>query len=133
MNRDIVIAWMAVALGLGLVTMLLDATLAFAGTVSLVLTFTLWLGAMRRDDIGPFKPYIAASFVVWIVSFAGMHLLSHSADDLVGGLPHATAVMVYGLWIAPLFTATIPYALHFDRFTLTEEEIRRVEEAVEEE
>lgn len=133
MNRDIVVAWLGLALGLGLVAMLLDATLAFAGMVTAVLTLAFWLGAMRREELGPFAPYVVASFVVWLVAFAGMHLLSHGTDELILGLPPATAVMVYGLWLLPLLTVTVPYALHFDRFTLTEEEIRRVEEAVEEE
>lgn len=135
MNRDVVVAWLGLALGLSLFALLLDATLAFAGGVSATLTLLLLLGAMKRGAVGPVKPWLAASFAAWLAAFAGMHVLPQTAtspDQLWLGLPPATAVMVYGLWLAPLFTATLPYALHFDRFTLNEEELARVEAALDE-
>lgn len=137
MNRDLVVGWLGLALGLSLLALAYDATLAFAGGVSAVLTLVLVLGATKggdRGDLGPFAPWFAASFLVWVLAFAAMHLLPQtttSPDDLWLGLPPATAAMVYGLWIAPLVTATLPYALHFDRFTLTEEQMATVEAAAE--
>lgn len=132
MNRDVVMAWIAIAMGLSLAALFLDATLALSGGVSMILMLTLWLGAMKGDDVGPFLPYIAASGAVWLVAFTLMHLLPQSADELVLGFPPATAAMVYGLWILPLFTATLPYAIHFDRFTLTEDKMREIDRAGEE-
>lgn len=133
MKRDILVAWLAVAFALTLVTLWFDATLAFAGGVSVILMLTLWLGAMKAEDVGPFMPYIVASGAVWLVAFTLMHVLPDTADELVLGFPPATAAMIYGLWILPLLTATLPYAIHFDRFTLTEDKIREIERAGEEE
>jgi hypothetical protein len=119
--------------GLGLtlvaaaIAMFLNQTLVFAAGVSLALVLSVALGASKRGTLGPFRSYLFAALAVWWLAFAGMHLLPHSTDTLVLGFPPATAVAIYGLWLAPFFVVTLPYALHFDRFILTAEDWKRLE------
>lgn len=137
MNRDIVVVWLAAALALSAAAVAVDASLAFAGGVTATLVLLILLGAMKgpEGDPGPFAPWLALAGTAWLLAFAAMHLLPQTVEEAGGagglwlGLPPATAAMVYGLWIVPLFLATLPYALHFDRFTLTEEQLARLEEA----
>ena len=44
-----------------------------------------------------------------------------------GGLPAATAIQLYGLWLTPLLLVALVYALTFDRFELTQEDLDRLE------
>ena len=46
----------------------------------------------------------------------------------IGGLPMGAAVQLYGLWLTPLLLVALVYALTFDRFELTQEDLDRLEE-----
>jgi hypothetical protein len=45
-----------------------------------------------------------------------------------GGLPLAANVLIYGMWIVPFVIVVVTYALTFDSFTLTEDDLRRLDE-----
>lgn len=105
------------ALGLALTGLLgalwIGASLVAGALVSLILTLTLALGALREGRLGPFGPWLAAALLAWLAAFTLMHVLPADTATLWLGLPPATAVAVYGLWPAPLVLVTLPYALHF--------------------
>ncbi len=118
LRQILVLALGAAFLACGL-AMLAGATLVAAWAVSLILTLAASLGAVRESGLGPFKPYFIAGLLVWLLAFALMHELSASTEQLILGLPPATAASVFILWLAPLFLVTLPYSLHFESGVLS--------------
>ena len=101
-------------------------SLAFSGCVSLILSLAAALGALKRGRLGPFKPFFAAALAVWLLAFGLMHGLPATAETLWLGLPPATAISVFVLWLAPLFLVTLPYALFFESHVLSGEDFDEV-------
>lgn len=106
------------ALLLAGITMWLGLTLVFAWSISLSILLAVAMGARRQGSLGPFRGWLIAALLVWLLAFALMHAASSDAARLWWGLPPATAAAVYLLWPAPLLLVTLPYALHFDRHVL---------------
>ena len=100
------------------ISMWLGLSLVFAWSYSLAMLLVIAMGARRRGSLGPFRPWLVAALVVWLLAFALMHAASSASAQLLLGLPPATAAAVYLLWPAPLLLVTLPYALHFDRHVL---------------
>lgn len=100
------------------ISMWLGLSLVFAWSCSLAMLLVIAMGARRRGSLGPFRPWLVAALVVWLLAFALMHAASSDSARLLLGLPPATAAAVYLLWPAPLLLVTLPYALHFDRHVL---------------
>ncbi|MCU0235317.1 MAG: hypothetical protein MUE90_14955, partial [Thermoanaerobaculales bacterium] len=75
--------------------------------------------------LGGLGPPLALLLVLLEASVAGMLLLRGRVADgpWIGGLPAAAALMVYGLWLAPLVVVALAYALCFDRAGLRTEDL----------
>jgi hypothetical protein len=89
------------------------------------------VGASRRGRLGPLQIPLLLLLLVLEGSVLGMLALGGRLDELpwVGGLPLAAALQLYGMWLLPLPLVALAYALTFDRFTLTEDDLARVREA----
>ena len=94
------------------ISMWLGLSLVFAWSYSLAMLLVIAMGARRRGSLGPFRPWLVAALVVWLLAFALMHAASSASAQLLLGLPPATAAAVYLLWPAPLLLVTLPYALY---------------------
>lgn len=127
-ETDQLVGWLGAAFVATGVTMLAGMTVLFAWAMSLVLTLCLALGARRNGTLGPFKPWLIAALLVWLVAFALMHAASNSVVQLWLGFTEATAVSVYLLWPAPFLLVTLPYAFLFDKNVLSEEDWQAVEQ-----
>ncbi len=97
------------------------ALLAVAFPIALIV-----LGAAgRRGALGPLGWPLAGLLLFFVVLVAAMLLLRGRVADgpWVFGLPLATAIQVYGLFLAPLFYVSLLYALTFERFGLRREDL----------
>lgn len=105
---------------------LLFALLAVAFPVGLIA-----VGAARGGRLGPLAWPLGLLLVVLEGAMLGMVALRGRVMELpwVGGLPLVAAIQLYGMWLAPLALVALAYALTFDRFTLTDEDLRRFREA----
>lgn len=111
----------AASASLALFAIWLNHSLVQAATTSALLTSTLALGALHNGRLGPFRYWLSAALIIWLLTFCGMHLLPATVTQLWLGLPPATFVMLAGLWLGPLLCVTLPYAIHF-KHILPEEE-----------
>lgn len=105
---------------------LLFALLAVAFPVGLIA-----VGAARDGRLGPLAWPLGLLLLMLEGAMLGMVVLRGRVLELpwVGGLPLAAAIQLYGMWLAPLALVALAYALTFDRFTLTDEDLRRFREA----
>ncbi len=133
MAQRIALAFLAVSSPLILLTFIvgtaagevLFAVSAVAFPVALIV-----LGAHRRGSLGPLLwPLVALvvvleGCVVAMLAFRGQILDA----PWLGGLPLATAVQVYGLFLLPLLLVALAYAWTFESFGLRQadlDELRR--------
>ena len=86
------------------------------------------LGASRDGRLGPLLVPLLAVFVLIEGSVVAMLALRGQVltTPWVGGLPLATAIMLYVAFLAPLPLVALAYALTFDRFALREEDLQRL-------
>lgn len=127
-GTDQLVGLLGVAFLMTGITMLAGMTMLFAWGMSLVLTLCLALGARRQGRLGPFKPWLIAALVVWLLAFALMHAASNDATRLLFGFTEATAAAVYLLWPAPFLLVTLPYAFLFDRHVLSDADWEAIEQ-----
>jgi len=88
------------------------------------------LGASRRGHLGSlFLPLLAVGILLE-GGLIAMWLLRGRvlSAPWVGGLPLAASVLIYGMWIVPFVIVVLTYALTFNSFTLTEDDLRRLDE-----
>lgn len=86
------------------------------------------IGASRRGRLGPLGVPLLLLLFILEGCVVGMLALGGRLDELpwVGGLPLAAAVQLYGMWLLPLPLVALAYALTFDSFTLTEDDLKRL-------
>jgi hypothetical protein len=130
MTKRIVLAVLGPCSGLILVSFflgepvgtLLFALLAVAFPVGLIA-----VGAARNGRLGPLAWPLGLLLLVLEAAMVGMIVLRGRLLELpwVGGLPLAAAIQLYGMWLLPLALVGLAYALTFDSFTLTEEDLRK--------
>jgi hypothetical protein len=119
-------------------TAFLPPSLARAGPwlmavlVPLTLFAILILGAVRNTR--PLGRLAWPLLVVFLLVTGGFVLAlvlpdEHSTSTLVLGLPARAAVIVFGVGIVPLFMLPLAYALTFDSYTLSDDDIARVRAA----
>lgn len=90
------------------------------------------LGAQRYGRLSPLAlvailgiPLSAAvCFGVALSALQG----APAVEPMVWGLPRRAALVVYGVGVLPLFLLPLVYALTFERWTLSEADIRRMRE-----
>jgi hypothetical protein len=101
---------------------------AFAVTTMAFPPALIALGALRRGRLGG----LAVPLLLFAILLQGcvlaMLVLSAGADSESRwlGLPPATAVMLYGLWLFTLVLVSLLFAWDFDRFAPGEEDLRRI-------
>lgn len=88
------------------------------------------LGAQRGGRLGPLAGPLASLAAILVACVVAMLLLRGRVADgpWLGGLPLATAVQVYGVFLLPLGLVSFAYAWTFDRFGLRQsdlDELRR--------
>lgn len=100
---------------------LLFALLAVAFPIGLIA-----VGAAKGGRLGPLAWPLGLLLLVLEASMVGMIVLRGRLPELpwVGGLPLAAAIQLYGMWLLPLALVALAYALTFDSFTLTDEDLR---------
>ncbi len=96
------------------------ALLAVAFPVALIA-----LGAQRRGSLGPLLWPLAALLVILEAAIVAMLALRGGVLTWpwLGGLPLATAVQFYGLFLLPLVLVSFAYAWTFERFGLRQEDL----------
>ena len=98
----------------------LFAVLAVAFPIALIA-----LGARHRGGLGPLRwPLVAlvAFLEACIVAMLGLRGQVFEAPWF-GGLPLATAIQFYGVFLAPMFLVAWLYAATFERFGLRQEDL----------
>lgn len=103
---------------------LLFTALAMGFPVALIV-----LAVARDGRLGPLRAPLTLLLLLLEGSAVAMLVLRGRVLDgpWVGGLPAATAVLLYGLWLAPLPIVGLAYALTFDHFDIRDEDLRRFE------
>ena len=126
------------------------AFLAIASPVMLALFFTPWpwaqsifavlvmgypvalivIAVSRNGRIGPLGIPLLALLVFLEACTIGMLVLRGHVTDgpWFGGLPLAAAIQLYGLFLTPLLLVALAYALTFDKFEMTEDDLERLAE-----
>lgn len=101
----------------------LFALLATAFPIALIA-----LGASREGRLGPLGWPLLALLLLLEGCVVALLALRGSVPTApwFGGLPLATAIQVYGLFLAPLFFVSLLYALTFDRFGLRSEDLEKL-------
>jgi len=84
----------------------------------------------RRTSLGPLGLPLLALFLFLEACVIGMLAFRGRVLDgpWFGGLPIAAAIQLYGLFLTPLLLVALVYALTFDRFELTEDDLERLTE-----
>ena len=84
----------------------------------------------RRTSLGPLGPPLFALFLFLEACVIGMLAFRGRVLDgpWFGGLPVAAAIQLYGLFLTPLLLVALVYALTFDRFGLTDDDLERLTE-----
>lgn len=98
----------------------LFALLAVAFPVAIIV-----VGASRNGRLGPLVWPLVLLTVVLEAAVATMLWWRGQVAEgpWVAGLPISAAVMIYGLFLAPLLLVGLAYALTFSSFTLREEDL----------
>ena len=97
-----------------------------------VFTACLMLGAKKGDRLGPLRKPLLVGGVLFAVVFTFLILsyrtyMNEDSHSLTLSLPRPTAWMLYGLWVFPVYFVVL-YVLTFDRWFLTEEDMKRFQE-----
>ena len=113
-----------------LLTFIVGYEVIFALSAAAFPVALIALGAQRQGRLGPLSWPLAMLAVTLLACIGAMLWLRGQifAAPWVGGLPLATAVQVYGLFLAPLALVSLAYAWTFERFFLPDddlEELRR--------
>ena len=87
-------------------------------------------GCRRNGRIGPLGIPLLALLVFLEACTIGMLVLRGHVTDgpWFGGLPLAAAIQLYGLFLTPLLLVALAYALTFDKFEMTEDDLERLAE-----
>lgn len=131
-NDSWVLAILVAAI-LMLVAQIFKLDLLMAVSFPVVFFAWLWLGTLRKGVMGScYKKSFLALLVIWVISFVAMNLIDTKSmfDRTILGFPVATAIMVYIVWLLPLFVGTLAYGLRFETDYLGEEEIQKVADLV---
>lgn len=129
MNSNLWVNILLAGAVLMLVAQVARIPLLFAVSFPLVMVTWMILGAMKNNKIGRgLKFSLVSLFVIWVVGFLALNLMDHSkfTGTILGFMP-GTAIMIYVIWLLPLFVGTLVYSMRFDRDYLQEEDIKRLE------
>jgi len=108
----------------------------FGLLVIIIFVLTIFIGAKRKHGIGAIRYWLATGLLAYLVTYhlTVMAYWKYAASETTsyfGGLPSATAWMVYGLWSVPIIM-TLVYVFKFDEWIISPQDIKRFEELVKE-
>ncbi|MCZ6506756.1 MAG: hypothetical protein O7A04_01725 [Acidobacteria bacterium] len=135
MTKRVVLVALGPCSGLILVSFFLGEPVGTVLFAMLAVAFPIGLiavGAAKDGRLGPLAWPLGLLLLVLEAAMLGMIVLRGRLPELpwVGGLPLAAAIQLYGMWLLPLALVALAYALTFDRFTLTDEDLRHFREEV---
>ena len=133
MARRLSLAFLAIASPVMLVLFLMPWPWAQALFAVLVMGYPVALIVVavgRRGGLGPLGLPLLGLLVFLEACAVGMLVLRGQIHEApwFGGLPLAAAIQLYGLFLTPLLLVALVYALTFDRFELTEDDLERLAE-----
>lgn len=133
MARTISLWFLATASPVMLVLFLLPWGWAQAAFALLVMAYPVALIVVavgRRGGLGPLGlPLLALLIFLEACALGMLAFKGHVVDGpWFWGLPAAAAIQLYGLFLAPLPLVALVYALTFDRFEMTEDDLERLAE-----
>lgn len=133
MTRRVTLLLLAACSVLTLVCPFIDhpaAGVAFGLAVLAFPALLIALGAVRRGHLGLLAAPLLLLTLLLEGGFIAMLVLSGRPDPAGWwlGLPPSTVVMLLGLWLVPLVLVSLVYAWHFERFGLTNRDLRRIRE-----
>ncbi len=110
------------------------AGFAFGIGILLYLNLVLTIGLKRTKSIQKFNFWILFGGAGYIILFVLMFIAYQNYIDkeipsLLGGFPIPTAIMVYGLWLFPLFFTAL-YVWKFKDWVINKKEVARFHELV---
>jgi len=99
-----------------------------AYAMSFMIVGFMILGSAKNGKVGSLKlPFLFILFIL-LIGFSAMFLLPVGENIIyLWGFPLPTAVMIYFVWLLPLFVIPVAYALTFDNLTLTDSDLKRIE------
>lgn len=132
MTRRICLLFLAVASPMILVLFMMPwsrSDVVFAALVVGYPVALIGVAVGREDGLRGLGVVVLFLFVLLEASVLGMYALRGSVMEApwVGGLPLVAAIQLYGLWLMPLFVVPLAYALTFDRFEMTPEDLVRLQ------
>ena len=110
------------------------AGFAFGIGIILYLYLVLAIGLKRKKYIKKINFWILGGGAVYLILFVLMFMAYQNYIDqetlsLLGGFPTPTAIMIYGLWLFPLFFTTL-YVWRFKDWVINKKEVARFHELV---
>lgn len=131
MAKRLSLLYLAVSSPLILLSLLVSAPWADVLFAVLVVAFPvalIVLGAEHRGGLGPLRVPLFVLLVYLELCVAAMLLLRGHVLEApwVGGLPLATAIQFYGVFLAPMAFVALFYALTFERFGLRREDLEEL-------
>lgn len=105
----------------------LDLLLALSFPV--VMATWMMLGAIRNNKIGKgLKISLTSLLIIWVVGFVALNLIDHSKfTGTVLGFTPGTAIMIYFIWLLPLFVGTLVFGIRFNKDYLDESDAKKIE------
>ncbi|MCY6372147.1 hypothetical protein [Clostridium ganghwense] len=85
----------------------------------------MWLGALKKGKVrGILKYGLISLLVIWMGGFFAMMSFDTSKlYNFIGGWTKPTAIMIYIVWLLPLFVGTILFGIRFKKDFLSDEDI----------
>jgi hypothetical protein len=135
MARTFALGFLAIAAPMILLCLFVGSALGEVVFAVLVTAFPIALialGASRGGHLGPLGWPLLGLLLLLEGAVVAMLALRGTVPTApwLGGLPLATAVQVYGLFLAPLFYVSLLYAFTFDRFSLRSEDLEELRRRV---
>lgn len=112
-----------------LIAQIAKLPLLFALAFPVVMASWMILGAIRRNKIGKgLKISLISLLIIWIVGFGALNLMDHSkfTGTVLGFMP-GTAIMIYFIWLLPLFVGTLVFGIRFNKDYLDESDVKKLE------
>ena len=84
------------------------------------------IGAAGKNGLGPLGWIFALLWTILTGCLAGMMAFSGPDQPWLMGLPISAAILLFGIWLAPLALVSFGYAWTFERFGVREEDLERI-------
>ncbi len=84
------------------------------------------IGAAGKGGLKPLSRILALLWIVLTACLCAMMLLSGADQPRLLGLPVSGAILLFGIWLAPLALVSLGYAWTFERFGVQEEDLERI-------